>query len=321
MRLRDRRLPSALIPVFIAVAIVGYLIGSSRSQGASAEKLRTAAGAHVVLNYPPGWRPVRKGPGIPGLPITEPILLAPGGDAAQAGLLAGTLPPSELSPLPGKFVASMRELPETAVVNLVEIQAYRYERLSIPGFDRMLSLFVIPNPHGNPTALACYAAPGHSATMRTCEGIVATVTLVAQNQTYELTPETTFARRVSGSMATLNTLRVALRRQLRPNTTPARAQALATQLAAAFAHASVSLAALEPSFAAAQAQDLLSESVAQTRVAYTALAAAAAGNSAAEYAAARKRVYGAESNVNWALESFALLGYDPAAGSPSGSSS
>ena len=181
MRLRDRRLPTALVPVFVAVAILGYVAGHSRAQGgAAAEKLRTAAGAHVVLDYPAGWRPATKAPGIPGLPIANPILLAPNGDAAHAGLLAGTLPRSQLSPLPGKFVASMRGLPETEVVDLLEIQAYRYERLKIPGFDRTLSLFVIPNPHGDPTALACYASAALSASMRTCEGIVATVTLVAQ---------------------------------------------------------------------------------------------------------------------------------------------
>ncbi len=321
MRFRDRRLPTALVPVFVAVAILGYVAGHARSQGASSEKLRTAAGAHVVLDYPSGWRPATSGPGIPGLPIAHPILLAPHGDSAQAGLLAGTLPRTVLSPLPGKFVASMRRLPETEVVNLLEIQAYRYDRLSIPRFDRMLTLFVIPNPRGDPTALACYASAALAASMRTCEQIVATVTLVDQSQSYDLTPDPNYARRISASMEALNRLRVALRRELRPDATPSTVQTLATRLAHGFAIAATSLSALEPSFAVGQAHDVLSESILQTRDAYTALAAAAAGDSASEYRAARTRVYEAESNVNWALENFALLGYDPANRAPGRSSS
>jgi hypothetical protein len=320
MRLRDRRVPTALIPVFVAVAILGYVAGNAGSQSPSSEKLRTAASAHVVLDYPSSWRPATRGPGIPGLPIANPILLAPDGDAAHAGLLAGTLPRSELSPLPGKFVASMHVLPETEVVNLLEIQAYRYGRLSIPSFNRKLTLFVIPNPNGDPTALACYATAALSASMHACEQIVATVTLVAQQQTYDLTPEPAYAHRISTSMSTLNRLRLSLRRELHPDSQPAQVRTLATSLAHVFAQASDSLEALEPSFAAGQAQDVLSESIAQSRDAYTALATAAGGESTADFTAARTRVYEAESNVNWALENFALLGYDPSYKAPSSSS-
>src|SRR4029077_13217005 len=246
-----------------------------------------------------------------GLPIAHPVALAPDGDAAHAALLAGALPRGELSPLPGRFIASMHTLPETEVVNLQEVQAYRYARLSIPGFDRMLTLFVIPNPHGDPTALACYASPAFSAYMRTCEKIVATLTLVGQPQSYDLTPEPNYARRIGTSIAALDRLRVTVRRDLRPQASPVTVRALAPRLARGFANAAASLSALEPSFAAGQAQSALSASILQARDAYTALAAAAAGESASHYASARKRVYEAESNVNWALESFALLGYDP----------
>lgn len=310
MRYLDRRVPLGVIPVLVAVAILGYVAGHSRSQGAT-EELRTASAANVVLDYPSGWRRVGGDTQIPDLPIAHAIALAPDGESAHAGLLAGALPRGELSPLPGKFIVSMRALPETEVVNLQEVQAYRYARLSIPGFDRMLTLFVIPNPRGDPTALACYASRSFSTYMRACEKIVATLTLVGQSQSYDLTPEPNYARRIGTSIAALNRLRVAVRRELRPQASPATVHALATRLANGFASAGASLSALEPSFAAGQAQSVLSTSILQTRDAYTALGAAATDESASGYASARKRIYEAESNVNWALENFSLLGYDP----------
>ena len=134
MRYRWGGLPTALIPVFVAIAILGYVAGHSRSQGGSAEKLRTATSANAVVDRPPGWRPASGAPGIPGLAIVSPLVLAPDGDATHAGLVVGRLPRGELSPLPGRFVSSLGRLPSTEIVNLVEVEAYRYGNVSVPGF-------------------------------------------------------------------------------------------------------------------------------------------------------------------------------------------
>jgi hypothetical protein len=321
MSLRDRGVPLGILPALLAIAVLGYFAGHAGSQGASAEQLQTAATATVVLDHPSGWSRPGSAPGIPELPIANAIALAPNGDAAHAGLLVGALPTSKLSPLPAKFVANLRGLPETGIVSLQEVQAYRYARLNIPGYDRMLTLFVIPNPHGQPTALACYASANYSTYLKKCEQIVATLTLVGQTQSYDLTPEAAYARRVNASVAVLDRERIALRRELGPQAAPATVHTVATRLAGGFAEAATSLSKLEPSFATGQIQTVLSGAILQTRDAYTALAAAAANESAPEYASARKRVYEAESNVNWALENFALLGYDPAYRVPGSSTS
>lgn len=321
MRGYKRGLPTAVIPVLVAVAILGYVAGHSRSQGPSSEKLRTARTANAVIDYPAGWRPVAGAPGIPGLAIVRPMVLAPEGDAAHAGLLVGSLPRGELSPLPGRFVSSLRRLPDTAVVNLLEIQAYKYEHVSVPGFDKTLTIFVIPNPGGDPTALACYAPSVASVEMRTCEQTVATVTLVGQSQTYELTPEPSYARKISASISSLDRLRAELKRELRPQVSAAAVQQLASRLAGGFSHAAASLSALEPAFAAGQAQAALSGSILQARDAYGALAAAAGEESASGYAAARRRITEAESDVDWALENYALLGYGSTSRAPAGSGS
>jgi hypothetical protein len=311
MRNSGRGLPTAVVPVLVAVAILGYVAGHSRSQGGSAEKQRTVSSASVVIDYPAGWRLASGAPRIAGLTIVRSKMLAPNGDAALAGLLVGSFPRGELAPLPGRFVSSLRRLPDTQIVSLLEIQAYKYAQLSVAGFDKTLTIFVIPNPGGDPTALACYASSASSSYMRACEQTVAAVTLVGQSQAYELTPDPSYARRISAAVSSLDRLRVALKRELRPQVTAAKAQQLATRLAKGFADAAASLSGLEPAFAAEQTQTALSRSMLLARDGYTALAVAAGEQSASAYGAAQKRVSEAESDVDWVLENFALLGYSP----------
>jgi hypothetical protein len=310
VRYPARGLPTAVIPVLVAVAVLGYVAGHSRSQSDQAKDLRTLSSANVVLDYPPGWDRAAGAGGIPGLSIADPTLLAPGGDEAKAGLLVGAVPHGELGPLPRQFVAGLHRLPQTQIVNLVEAQAYRYGQTGVPGFEEMLTIFVIPNPGGDPTLLACYAPTAQGVYMRTCEQAVAGATLVDRSQTYELTPEPTYARGISAAVAPLDVLRVALKRELRPQVSAATARELARKLADGFAAADAALAGLEPSFAAERPQAALAAAILQARDGYEALASAATAESAADYAAAQKRIAEAESDVNWALENFALLGYD-----------
>jgi hypothetical protein len=307
------------VPLLLFVALLGYLAGHGRSHGPVPERLHSASVANVVLDYPSGWREVSGAPGIPGLAIANPIVLGPGGRSTHAGLLVGSLPRGELSPLPAQFVASLPRLPETDVVNLLEVQAYRYAQLSVPGFNRTLTMFVIPNPGGDATVLACYAAASHADDMRACEQTVATVTLIGQSQTYELAPEPSYARKISASISSLDGLRLALRRELPPQATAATVQTVAARLAGGFANAAASLSLIEPSLGAGQAQIELSGAVQRAHDAYIALASAAGQEDVSAYAAARRQAGEAESGVNLALENFVLLGYGPQSGASGGS--
>ena len=298
--------------MLIAVAIIGYLVGHGHTGGGSSERLRTASAARVLLNYPSGWRLAAAAPAIPGLTIAHPVVLAPGGDATRAGLITGQLPAGEPSPLPRSFVAGMRRLPDTAVVDLLEVQAYRYSRLSVPGFNQTLTLYAIPNSAGNPTVVACYASAPISAFMRTCEGVVATLTLAGQSQSYDLTPEPVYAGELRASISALDGQRVALRREMRPGAPAATVRRLATSLAGAFAATGTALSRLEPSSTSRPAQAALSASILAARDAYTALASAENAEGPSSSADARRRVYEAEKSVDGALESFALLGYQQA---------
>lgn len=311
-RYGTRSLPTAVIPLFVAVAILGYVAGQSRSGGESSERLRTARSAHVLIEYPSGWRPVASTTVIPGLAIAHSRLIVPRARDASAGLVVGTLPAGELGPLPKQFVSRLRRLPQTTVVDLVEGQAYRYAQFNGPGLEEPLTVFVIPNPGGSPTALACYAPAQNSPYMRECERTVSGVTVVGQSQVYQLAPEPGYAAGISASIALLDRLRVSLKRELRPQVTADRAQQLASRLAGGFAQGAASLSKLEASVAVEPLQAALSSAIQRARDGYTALAAAAGERDASAYTAAQKRISAAETDVDLALENFVLLGYSPA---------
>jgi hypothetical protein len=140
--------------------------------------------------------------------------------------------------------------------------------------------------------------------MRTCEQIAATLTLVGQSQSYAVVPEPGYASKVSAAIATLDSERVGLRREMGRGAAPGTMRRLAQRLANGFANAAASISVLEPSIVAGPAQAALSAALGQAREAYTALA------SNATSAAALTRVSEGEASVTAALESFALLGYE-----------
>jgi hypothetical protein len=311
MYLADRRLRSAIAAVLVAVAILGYVAGGhGRSAAASVEKVRSVVAGGVLVGAPMAWQRAAAAPAIPGLAIANPVVFAPERNAANAGFLTGQFAGGQPSPLSAGFLASLPALPHTEVVNLVESQAYRYSNLSVPGFDRMLTVYAIPNPGGDPTAVACYASRKLSAYMGTCERMVATLTLLGHTHSYDLTPEPGYAREVSQAVGTLDRQRVLLRREMHERPVLSNVQSLATRLADGFAGAAASLSVLEPPLVASKAQAVLKRSLARAGDAYAALAAAAAAGSPAAFNGARTQVDEAEANTTSALHSFATLGYE-----------
>src|SRR5207245_2875323 len=147
-----------------------------------------------------GWRLAASATAPPGLSFGHEVVLAPGGDASAAGLIAGTLPAGQ-SPLPPAFLTRLRQPPVAAVVNLQETQAYRYSAISTPGLAETVVVYAIPNPGGDSTVLACRAASAQAAEMRACEGSVAALTLAGQTRTYDLTPQTQYAQQLSTAIA------------------------------------------------------------------------------------------------------------------------
>jgi hypothetical protein len=114
---------------------------------------------------------------------------------------------------------------------------------------------------------------------------------------------------VSAALGTLEVDRVALRRRLQTLGPRPPARSLASRIARALAATSSTLASLQPPPAVSQAQATLATALQRASGAYTTLAGAAGAADTGGYTTARTQVYAAESGVQMALRSFALLGY------------
>jgi len=314
MQSRDRSLLLNAAPILLAIAIFGYLAGHGHSAVAPMERTREVSSTIGSLEYAPasGWRPASEAPRLPGLSIAQPLVLAPNGNAARAGLIAGQLLDSPLSPLPPQFLARLRRLPNTEVVELQSAQAYKYSQLSVTGSDQRLTLYTVPGSTTSKTAIVCYSTVGSSTLsssyMRACERIAATLT-AATGEAQVLAPDVDYARQVGAAVGRVDALRVALRTTMRLETTAGDIWGLAMHLADGLARAAESLAAVQPPPAVGWARATLLESLSQARDAYAALAAAISSGSPSSYAAAGTRVYEAEGGLSTALKNFALLGY------------
>lgn len=302
-------LPVFVIPLLLLVAAIGYLAGHNHTQGAASVPARTARSGNVVFQYPPGWSQASDAPQLAGLSLERATGVAPHGQPARAGLLVGTLPQGGAAPLPASFVGGLTRLPQTAVVELIEAQAYRYTQVPLRGFAHALTVFVIPSSVGAPTALACYAPSTSSPYMRTCEQTVTSVAVANQSQTVQLAPEPKYAAELSKAILTLDRLRVSLERELHPQITAARAEQLARRLQAGFGNAGSTLAGMQPSAPVERAQRALATAIDRASAGYASLASAASELSVPAYEAAQARVASAEASVDKALASFALLGY------------
>jgi len=303
-------------PVLIGIAIVGYLAGHRHAPatptGAHPAGIRIAYGTGVLLEYPTGWRqtPAADAPAIPGLPLIGPLLLAPRGNGADAGLLSGQLPSNQTTPLPSTFMAQLRGLPHTEVMELFNnTQAYRYSQIDLHGYALTLQLYSIPSPGSRATVLACYASQELAGYLSQCQRIVAGLTLVG-NAPSDLAPEPGYAGTLSHLIRTLDQARVALRGKMRAHVAPGTLGRLADELSSHFEAAAASLAALQPPIPAGPAQAALTSAILHSQHAYQALAEATQGQGS--YASAQAEVSSSERSLDTALQSFALLGYGQA---------
>jgi hypothetical protein len=311
----EKRIAAALI--LITLAIVGYVAGSGRSTAAPAGSTSEASNAATTLNYAAGssWRSAAAAPTIPGLTIAQPLILAPGGNGARAGLVVGEMRNSEFGPLPPQFLADLHQPPEAEVVDLANTQAYRYQRLSDAGSPLGLSLYTIPTSPTRAMALACYAAPGSAGYMPACERLVSTLTIATANPQTEvratsvLTPDPGYGRRIGAAASRVNALLGTLRPALHKSGLQSTASGLAERLADGLTVVAESLSKVKPPAAAARAQVTLAQSLKQVSAAYSSLRAGASAGSTDGYAIARTQVYAAEAGLSTALRNFTLIGY------------
>jgi len=307
--LRERR-PLLSLLLLAAVAALGYLAGhGTGSHGTPTTSTRTVLVNGVLFDYPSTWNRTAGGPQIPGLALAQELTLSPPGQDARAGLTVGSLVTGDPGPLPEGFLAQLRSNPRTDVVSLSEVQAYRYSRMSVAGFDRALTAFAIPNAAPGSTVIACYASAGDPSFLRVCAQVVDAVTRVGQPLGYDLSPVAAYARSLAGVLASVQKGRATVAQAAGAHGATTRLGGLAARLGQQLQAAASSLQALEAPAAAQAAQSALLLAARGASGAYAALSAAVRARDVAAYAAARARVVEAEAGINRALRRFALLGY------------
>ena len=316
-RLRSIEAPLRIVHPFLAVAlvlaaIVGYKLAGRQEaaqptggdQPPAAARSLTRAG--LLIEYPISWTPA-SAVRIPRLVLDEATALAPPGDPAE-GLLMGRVPAGSPAPLPGSFLAGLSAPPAAEVVDLSSSQAFRYSNVAPRGYAGSLDIYAIPSTVGATRLLVCFARQRLTPVAQSCERAVAAVTPIG-SQTPSLTPEPVYARALSGLVDSVQQSRVAARRKMAVENSPAVVSQLAAGLSSKLSSAAGSVAALQGPQLMAPADSSFAEALRQAAHAYTDLSFASADENVPSYDAARDEVSSAERDLGTALENFTLLGY------------
>ena len=312
---RENAVPLLLVGLLLALAAIGgYFAGHGHSGSTPVEAVRDASNANALLEYPQrtGWDPAPRVPTLPGLAITQPLVLAPGGNPGSAGLVAGQLSNDSWSPLPTAFLAHMRAPPKAEVVELENTEAYRYSGLETVSPATAFTLYTIPSSGPSQAAVVCYAPAAESTAMRTCEGIAGSLTVTYPAGVApidDLVPQASYAHQISAALGRVNQLRGALRTGVGGLAAQSTVSALSLRAAYGVNGVLGSLSLVHPPAAAEQVNAALLRSLSSAADAYSALAAAARAGEQTAYTQARARVVAAEGSLNTVLGAFALLGY------------
>ncbi len=276
--------------VVVVAAVVGALLGgSSKSSTGGAPFTNSASAGVIELSFPAGWERVASQPTIPGLTLSNPIVLVPtaiGGGSAT--LSAGTTTATGPSLLPAGFVGQLPGgLPQATPVQLGTVQALRYSAPAPRGSSGSIVLYAVPTTAGVVT-IACTGPTGAPATV-TCERIAGTLHLVGTTA-YPLGASAEYATTLTHAFAALAAARAPAEAALASAKTPGAQAAAATKLAGAYTAAAHALSGLQLSPAVAGVNAQLMAALSALARDYTHVAHAASRSDAAGYRAASTAV-------------------------------
>lgn len=307
----DTRNASLALVVLCAVilpALAGLIAGALAAPEPKAPQEHLVAGRSLTLTAPLDWRRAGQVPAIPGLDVKNALALAPGGDPARAGLVAGDLSTHGHGPLPTSLLRRVRSDLRTEIVDVGSWDGYRYSDLRVAGFARRLEIYAVPTAQGS-TAVACYASPEAASELASCGNIARSLDIISDPESTPAERSTGYARSVSRALGRLDGSRVTERKALRGSATPGRAAAATERLATAYGDAARTLAEAAPPDAAGGAHALLVKRLWRSRDAYRRLTVAARGEDTSGWNSARRLVRRAEERVSTSLGDLGALGY------------
>jgi hypothetical protein len=263
---------AGIVVAVIALAVVGYLVGSSGSSGKQAPANNSSASAgSLTITFPDTWQRVPSAPPIPGLTFKDPISVAPKGGPAVGALTAGMASAADPTLLPVSF------------------------KKQLPG----------PAPKGEPVQLgsvACSASAAQSATfLPECERAASTLTLSGTKAT-DLGIPASYVKAVNGAVQGMQAKRTAALKKLKAAGTPGAQAAAARQAAAAYAGAAKALAGQQVPPQVAAINSALLAALRQGAAGYTQVAAGSASNNSGRYKGGVNQVKAADKALQQALK-------------------
>jgi hypothetical protein len=310
----DRRRPAglaALALLVVVAAVAGLLVGGSGSGNgrAPAALVNSASAGPLELAFPAAWQRIQAQPQIPGLDLTNSLVLGPRAAAPgrlEAGVVAGAVGPTLL---PAAFLARLPAAPAPGdPVRIGSLPALRYAGLRPRGGDGALTLYAVATSQGV-LALACRSAPAAPAAFAAdCARVVATAKLVGA-AAYPPGPSPAYAGALAATVARLAAGRRGAEARLAAASTAAAQSAADRTLAAAYARAAGEVTAASGSPLVSQAGGRIAAALAALARAYARAGSAAAAGDAAGYRAAAGAVRRAGPEAAAAFAGLRALGY------------
>ena len=132
----DRHSHSWRVATVAALAAAGLCGGQLRLRGGGERRLpELGVGGQPGTSFPANWERLSEQPGVPGIRMSDPIVLAPG-SGRQGQLAAGMVAAGGATLLPASFRKLLPEQPAPDdPVTLGDVEAYRYEGLRPEGLD------------------------------------------------------------------------------------------------------------------------------------------------------------------------------------------
>jgi hypothetical protein len=296
----------------LAVVGAGVVARALAGNDGSPAKARTVKVSGLELKEPSGWRARRGAPGVLGLEIKRPVILAStrtSKSEAPFEVVAGVSGASGSTLLPPVYRHEVGERTEREAVQLRSLQAYRYRGLTTAS-GKPLTAFVAPTSIGTVT-LACWRSSGQmtNADLRLCAQIASTVRL-RRGSGYALGASAAFGQALRKQFGQLRErLRKNLARMGKAKTAADQADA-AFAIADAYRDAAHGLAAVQITPQSADGQASMVAALRRTREGYLSLADAARGERPASYADDKRALATSEALARDRQAALRKLGYE-----------
>ena len=305
----SRALLAAGAGALVVAAIAGFVVGGSGSESEGGTDFANSASAgNLEVSFPADWERASKTPRLPGVRFSDPMTLAPQGEAGQT-LTTGMTTTAGATLLPRGLLRRLPDEPKGEPVKLGDLEAYRYADLRPRGVDDELTIYVVPTT-GDVALAACRSAPAAAADfVPDCEQIAATMELSGV-EPLPLGPSESFAGDLSNALEPLNNAIASDGEKLREANTPEAQAAAARSLSKAYGAAATSLSDAEPGPAERATTVVIVDSMRKLQAEYASLADAADAGDSAAYDEASSAIDAAQKRLERSLNELSELGYD-----------